>query len=255
MLTHVGMASLVTLFNRLFFAIAGETDIEAALMLLADTVQAFRTRSLHNQSEVQQKASGLIPSEITLFTHSFSETVLNAVILAAGAGRHPHVICTESQPQNAGRHLAAQLAAAGIQTSFVVDAAVYAALKSCDLVFIGTQSITEEGVLARVGTANLAVAAQVLSVPCYVLADTGKIWASALGGPPLFSQAAREVWASPPQGVEIYNPTFDLSPWRAISGVVTEGGLMMPEDIIARSRSMPVHPTMQVVIAKVRARI
>jgi methylthioribose-1-phosphate isomerase len=42
-----------------------------------------------------------------------------------------------------------------------------------------------------------------------------------------------------PDGVAVYNPAFDVTPARLITGIVTERGLIQPVDVHTIGRHLP----------------
>ncbi len=62
------------------------------------------------------------------------------------------------------------------------------------------------------------------------------------GLPRLIEHDAREVWPDAPQGVRVLNRYFDVTPWSALSGVITEHGLVSPDGIMRLIESIDVSP-------------
>lgn len=250
-----GMASLVSLFNRIFFAASGEVDPEAAVSALRRTIEAFQKEQQAGRETLSRKATALLPVGVSILTHSASSTVFRTILHARQIGRRPRVYCLESRPLYEGRNLAMGLAENGIDVTLCIDSAVYSNLKDTELVLVGADSLVEEGVVAKVGTAGLAVCAQNLGIPCYVLADSTKIWPSSLGEQPLHERAPADVWAEAPEGVRVQNRFYDITPWQAIAGVITEHGLFTANEVRAQSRTLTVHRLLQNIIAEVRSTI
>ncbi len=249
------MASIVGLLNNLFFAATSARDYAAALDRVQKTATSFVEEMEKARRDVVRKARGLLPADVSVLTHSYSSTISAALITAVQSGRHLKVYCHESRPRYEGRRMARELSEAGIEVIFAIDAAIYANLTQCELVLVGADSLTEQGVMNKIGTAALAVSAQTLSIPVYVLADTTKIWPSGLGSPIVSTHPAHEIWENFQDDVTVINSYFDLAPWPAIAGVVTEHGLMTTAEIRTASRDRPVHPNMQALIAEVRSTI
>jgi translation initiation factor 2B subunit (eIF-2B alpha/beta/delta family) len=250
-----GMASLISLFNRAFFAASGEADPEAAVSRLCKAVEAFQAEQQVDRETLSRKATALLPVEVSILTHSASSTVFRTILRAKQIGRRPRVYCLESRPLYEGRNLAMGLAENGIDVTLCVDSAVYSNLKDTELVLVGADSLAEEGVVAKVGTAGLAVCAQSLGIPCYVLADSTKIWPASLGEQPLHERAPADVWADAPDGVRVQSRFYDVTPWQAVAGVITEHGLFTANEIRTQSRARTVHRLLQNIITEVRSTI
>src|SRR5262249_30514379 len=228
---QTGMASLVTLYNRILFAVSSESDGHLALGKLRDTAQAYLTEQQRVNAELSRRAVALIPYGMTIATHSASGTVLSTFKLAVQTGRSPMVICHESRPGFEGRSMARDLGIAGIPVRLTADAAMADNLRLAELVLVGADSLTESGIIAKLGTAALSTCARWLGIPCYILADTGKIWPNVLGNQPIKNRPKQELWDTSPTGIEVENPYYDVTSWEVISGVVTEQGLMSAKDI------------------------
>lgn len=250
-----GMSSLVTLFNRVFFAIGPETESDAIALMLQETVRTFLQNMQFSREEISRNAAALINSNLVVLTHSASSTVLRTITNARKTGRTPRVLCMEGRPLLEGRQQAAALAEQGIDVTLIIDSAAYHNLKAVDLVLVGADSLTEDGAVAKIGTASVAVSAQTLGIPCYFLADTAKVWPAILGSQPVHGHAPADVWEEAPEGIRVQNHYYDLTPWTAISGVITEHGLTTANEIRSQSRSHIVHNFLQSVIADVRSTV
>ncbi|MCK4361686.1 MAG: S-methyl-5-thioribose-1-phosphate isomerase, partial [Dehalococcoidia bacterium] len=85
----------------------------------------------------------------------------------------------------------------------------------------------------KIGTYNLAVLAMENSVPFYVAAPTSTIDISLASGDeiPIEERNAAEVThirgiPIAPEGVRVANPSFDITPHRYISAIITERGII-----------------------------
>jgi translation initiation factor 2B subunit (eIF-2B alpha/beta/delta family) len=247
-----GMSSLVGLFNRVCFAVGAEREVDAAAMILRETLKTFLAEQERAQGEIARRAVSLMPHGVTIATYSASSTVLATLRLAAQTGRNPLIICHECRPTFEGHDLASDLARANVPTTLTVDAAMFDNVRNSELVIVGADSLSEQGVVGKIGTAVLTVCAQWHGIPCYALADTNKIWPSALGIQPIRERPHKEIWDSPPEGVQVSNLYYDLAPWSAISGVVTEQGLLSSNEIKDLSHQRTIHPAIREIIDKLR---
>jgi translation initiation factor 2B subunit (eIF-2B alpha/beta/delta family) len=196
-----------------------------------------------NPNAIAENALVLIPKGSTVLTHSASAAGYAALYLGYEQGRVASVICTESRPQLEGLTLARDLAAAGLPVKLIVDAAAYDALAQASIVLIGADALALAGVVNKIGSAGIAIAAQARRTPVLVLAGRDKVWPLRLSdAPPIAERAPAEVWPDAPPGVTVANRYFDVTPWSAVTSVVTEEGVMRPvkmRELAARGR---VHP-------------
>lgn len=247
------MAPVIHVFNRALQAVSDVQDILSAIEGIRTSLKAFIDFTSQAAQQVARVAIGLLPTEASIMTLSYSAAVVETLLAAQATGRRLRVICLESRPNLEGRMLARRLTEMGIEVLVTIDAACYDDLRNADIFLVGADSLTRDGVVNKVGTALLAVSAQTRGVPGYVLADTSKIWPESLGQPLLRDYGADEVWEDRPDGVIVHNRYFDLAPWQAFAGVVTEEGILGESELRRRCRSMEVHPTISAIIADVRS--
>src|SRR5919108_165650 len=74
-----------------------------------------------------------------------------------------------------GRALARKLERDGFETAVVPDAAVARACGEADLALVGADAVTETGVVNKVGTTQLALAARHAGIGCYPIACNAKM--------------------------------------------------------------------------------
>ncbi len=104
------------------------------------------------------------------------------------------------------------------------------------LVIVGADRITANGDTAnKIGTYSVAVLAHAHGIPFYVAAPTSTFDLSLASGDsiPIEQRNPREVThgfgrQTTPEGVDVYNPAFDVTPARLIAGIITEKGLIQP---------------------------
>lgn len=159
-------------------------------------------------------------------TLSYSSSVVT-VLEAIRAARALHLTCSESRPALEGRRLAAQLAATGMPVTCFGDAAIGHALHGADAVIVGADAIASSWFLNKSGTRMLAAAATQQGVPMYVAATRDKF-----ANPELAARLAvrygdpDEIWAEPPDGVEVRNPYFESTPLDLVTAVISDIGVL-----------------------------
>lgn len=236
------MAPLFNLANDVLWAVeeAGRDDWrEVAGRIAQARAQALRA----SPKAIAEHAVQMIPAGGVVLTHSASAAVYTTLRLAHERGRAPMVICTESRPQLEGQTLARDLAAIGLPVRLIVDAALHEAVSQADVVLLGADALASAGVINKIGSAGLAAIAQAKGRPVIVLAGRDKVWPAALSDkPPIMDRDPAEVWPDASPGVTVINRYFDLTPWSAVTRVVTEDGALTPEEVRALAMSIRVHP-------------
>ncbi len=164
-------------------------------------------------------------------------TALGVIREAYAQGHLSHVWVDETRPLLQGARLTAwELLEDGIPATLITDsmAASLMARKQVDAVLVGADRIAANGDTAnKIGTYGLAVWAHYHQIPFYVVAPLSTIDRSLAhgGGIPIEERDADEVrtvrgQAIAPQGMNVYNPAFDVTPAALITAIVTDAGVV-----------------------------
>ncbi len=153
------------------------------------------------------------------------------------AGTDMHVYCDETRPLLQGARLTAfELMNAGITTTVQCDNMASILMKSgaIDIIFVGCDRVAANGDAAnKIGTSGLAIIANHYHVPFYVCAPTSTIDMSTPDGSKIpiemrDGDEVTEMWYKhrmAPEGVDVYNPAFDVTDANLITGIITERGI------------------------------
>jgi methylthioribose-1-phosphate isomerase len=163
-------------------------------------------------------------------------TALGVVRAALESGKRCAVFADETRPWLQGARLTAwELLQDGIPVTLLPDVAAASLLRSGRIgcVVVGADRIARNGDTAnKIGTYPLALAAQAAAVPFFVAAPTSTIDAAARTGAdiPIEERAAAEVThlagaRVAADGVQVFNPAFDVTPAAFIAAIVTERGV------------------------------
>src|SRR5216684_3073087 len=217
-------------------AAAAAALLEEAHRVLAEDLAACRA--------IGKNGAQLVPDGRGILTHcnagglatSGYGTALGVVRAAIAGGKKCAVYAGETRPWLQGARLTAwELLQDGIPVTLLPDVAAASLLGSGKIgcVVVGADRIARNGDTAnKVGTYPLALAAQAAGVPFFVAAPTSTVDLRAAGGAeiPIEERAASEVThlagqRIAPEGVQVFNPAFDVTPARLISAIVTERGV------------------------------
>jgi translation initiation factor 2B subunit (eIF-2B alpha/beta/delta family) len=221
-----------------------ETPAEARAGLTR-TAGRFVGRVARQAPAIADRAAGLLPPEATVVTISASSLVERALLAAARAGRPPRVVCLESRPALEGRALAARLAAAGVSVRLLSDAAGPAMAGRADLVLLGGDTLAPAGLIHKVGTLGLVLAAGQRGVPVYALCGSEKWLPAPLRGALDDGGPAVEIWPDPAPGVTVGNPYFDQTPLALLAGLVGPTRLYGPAEAARLARRVRLHPALR----------
>lgn len=216
---------------RTFEALKAEAD-----RVLAEDLAACRA--------IGRNGAALVPDGKGILTHCNAGglatagygTALGVVRAALEAGKKCGVFADETRPWLQGARLTAwELLQDGIPVTLLPDVAAASLLGSGRIgcVVVGADRIARNGDTAnKVGTYPLALAAQAAEVPFFVAAPTSTVDLRARSGReiPIEQRAPSEVThlagaRVAAEGVEVFNPAFDVTPARYISAIVTERGV------------------------------
>ncbi len=153
------------------------------------------------------------------------------------AGTDMHVYCDETRPLLQGARLTSfELSQAGITTTLQCDNMASLLMKSgkIDIVFVGCDRVARNGDAAnKIGTSGVAILAKQYGIPFYVCAPSSTIDLNTPDGAgiPIEMRDPDEVtqmWYQErmaPEGIDVYNPAFDVTDHGFITGMITEKGL------------------------------
>lgn len=230
---------------------------------LAAEAQRILAEDVEVNKAIGKFGAGLIKDGDTILTHCNAGalatggygTATAPMFVAREQGKRIHVIADETRPVLQGARLTAwELLQEGIPVTLITDNTAGALMKNgeIDLIIVGTDRTVRNGDVAnKIGTYPLAVLAKENNVPFYVAAPLSSIDLSIPTGDqiPIEERDSSEVthicgWVTAPdgkhfrgvvqiapEGVGVRNIAFDVTPNRYITAIITERGILKPEDI------------------------
>lgn len=239
---HPTMAPLVNMVNSVLWTLEEAPGLEQARGAVAEAAGDFKRRLRVHEAAIAETALRLIPEDGLILTNGRSTTVRAALRHAQRAGRRFKVVCAEGRPACEGRTLAAELAAGNIAVTLVIDALAMAIAGEAQLVLVGADHLAAEGLVNKVGTYGIALAARAHGVPMYALCGSEKFLPPGFVPPGQAHWPPEQVWAEAPRGVAIDNRYFDSTPLTALAGLVTEQGVQPAVGIEAWLAATKLHP-------------
>ena len=191
------------------------------------------------------------PKQLRLLTHCNAGalatagygTALGVMRSAWTAGRLERVYADETRPRLQGAKLTSwECVQEGIPVTVITDNMAAHCMKHgmIDVVVVGADRIAANGDAAnKIGTYSLALVAQAHQVPFYVAAPLSTIDFTMDDGThieieerdPAEIYQIGETVICPIDGVDYFNPAFDVTPAHLIAGIITEFGVFKPEDL------------------------
>ena len=164
-------------------------------------------------------------------------TALGVIYGKALAGQEVEVFAAETRPLLQGARLTAwELSKAGIPVTVIPDSSACSLMASgaIDAVVVGADRIATNGDAAnKIGTFTHAVSARNAGIPFYVAAPTTTFDPDTSNGQDIKIEQRDpnevrgiEKVNVPTEGVEVWNPAFDVTPAEFINGIITEYGVI-----------------------------
>jgi methylthioribose-1-phosphate isomerase len=227
-------------------ALAGES-VDQLKTRLRGEAQKIHDEDVASCRAIGVHGSALVPQDARVLTHCNAGalatagygTALGVIRGAIEAGKRVKVLADETRPFLQGSRLTAwELVKDGIDTTVITDNMAGALMRDeqIDLVVVGADRIAANGDTAnKIGTYTVAVLAKEHGIPFYVAAPWSTIDLSTPDGTriPIEERHAKEVThvganQIAPDGAQIRNPAFDVTPHRFITAIITERGIFHP---------------------------
>ena len=238
---------------NLFWAIRRMTEkfeslrsrpIEQIQQALIEEAQRMHAEDIAANQAMGRHGATLMPSSGGVLTHCNAGalatagygTALGVIRAAVEQGKKIHVYADETRPFLQGSRLTAwELMKDGIPTTVISDnmAGVMMQQGKIRAIVVGADRIAANGDVAnKIGTYTVAVLAKEHGIPFYVAAPISTVDLATPDGSkiPIEQRNAREVThiagkQMTPDGVEIENPAFDVTPAKYVTAIITERGI------------------------------
>ena len=166
-------------------------------------------------------------------------TALAVFFAAAESGKRLHVYADETRPLLQGARLTAwELQRRGLEVTLICDSMAAQVMREgrVQAVVTGADRIAANGDTAnKIGTYSVAVLAAAHGIPFYIAAPTSTFDLSLDSGEsiPIEQRDPREIThgfgrQTAPDGIDVYNPAFDVTPARLIKTIFCEHGVIDP---------------------------
>jgi methylthioribose-1-phosphate isomerase len=166
-------------------------------------------------------------------------TATSPIYLAKERGWNIKVYADETRPYLQGARLTAyELSMAGIDVTLICDnmAGMVMSQGKIDAVIVGTDRVAANGDIAnKIGTMSVAILARHFNIPFYIAAPSTTVDINTLTGKdiPIEERNTEEItnWDGrriAPEGINVYNPAFDVTPHELITAIVTDRGIIYP---------------------------
>lgn len=215
-----------------------------ALLLEA---QAIEVEDREMCAAIGQHGATLLKSGWGVLTHcnagglatAGDGTALAVFFAAAEQGKQIHIYADETRPLLQGARLTTwELMQRKVPVTLICDSMAGWVMKEGKIqaVITGADRITANGDSAnKIGTYSVAHLAKAHGIPFYIAAPTSTFDLSLDTGEsiPIEQRKSDEIThgfgrQTAPDGVDVYNPAFDVTPASLIAGIITEKGIISP---------------------------
>jgi methylthioribose-1-phosphate isomerase len=224
---------------------AGET-VDQIRTSVIETAKQMAEDDIQINMSIGKKGSELFSENDTIMTHCNAGalatvgygTALGVIRATKDSGKNIKVIATETRPIQQGSRLTAfELKHDGIDVTLIPDTAVGYTMANglVNGVIVGADRILLTGhVFNKIGTYQVATMAKQHNIPFYVAAPLSTFDLESRPENVIIEQRnASEVTGigdkkTAPDGIDVINPAFDMTPPELISGIITENGIAKP---------------------------
>lgn len=211
--------------------------LEEAQTILEEDVVINRKIGEHGASLIQDGGKVLTHCNAGALATAGHGTALGVLYSAKEAGKSFSVTACETRPFLQGARLTCwELSKNNIPVTLITDnmAAHFMKKQEIDCVIVGADRIAANGDVAnKIGTYNVAILAKEHGIPFYVAAPVSTIDPETPTGDeiPIEERPPGEVTnfyrqAIAPQGIQVRNPAFDVTPHELVTAIVTEKGIL-----------------------------
>ncbi len=237
--------------------------IEEIKNILLETAQKIQAEDLQTCQDIGKNSLQILPTKpdkLTILTHCNAGalatagygTALGVIRSAWTAGRLKRVYADETRPRLQGAKLTAwECVQEKIPVTVISDNMAAHCMKKrlIDMVVVGADRIAANGDAAnKIGTYGLAVIAKMHQVPFYVAAPLSTVDFTLENGDliPIEERETSEVYQVGntilcPDGVDYYNPAFDVTPANLITGIITEQKTVKPQELVTLKSELSYH--------------
>ncbi len=224
----------------------GASGADVAARVLAEA-QALADQDVEINLAMGRHGSQVVPHGANILHHCNTGalatvdvgTALGVVYECHRAGKDVHVWVDETRPRLQGARLTAwELMREGVPMHLIADnaAGLLMLQGKVDVVLYGADRVAANGDVAnKVGTYKISVVAREHGIPVYPVVPTSTIDLGCATGAhiPIEERDAEEVTMVgaeriAPPNVRVFNPAFDVTPAKFVTGIITEEGICYP---------------------------
>jgi methylthioribose-1-phosphate isomerase len=242
--TAVNLFWAIERMKKVFYENFNRGDLGLVKKVLETEARRMHEEDIELNRRMGAFGANLIPASAKVLTHCNAGalatagygTALGVIRAAVEQGKSLQVFADETRPFLQGARLTAwELKKDNIPVTLITDnmAGHFMKAGKIDCVIVGADRIAANGDVAnKIGTYSVAVLAKENSIPFYVAAPISTLDLNIPNGDhiPIEQRSPQEVThiketAIAPEGIEVANPAFDVTPNRYVTAIITERGI------------------------------
>ena len=171
-------------------------------------------------------------------------TALAPIRAAIEEGKKISVIADETRPRLQGARLTAfecQYDKIPVNVISDTSSGLIMMLGKVNKIIVGTDRVTSDAVFNKIGTYLVALAAKDNNIPFYVAAPTSTLSLHETSKDVIIEQRDSTEVSNVlgrvqivPEGVNCLNYAFDITPFRLVTGIITEDGVFTPNELLEK---------------------
>ena len=216
--------------------------VEEALKIMEEDIEANKRMGEYGARLIEDGDRILTHCNAGALATAGHGTALGVIRTAYAQGKRIRVYACETRPRLQGARLTVwELMRDGIPVKLITDnmAAFLMQRGEVSKVIVGADRIIAKTghLINKIGTLSHAIAAKYYEIPFLVAAPTSTIdFESRVEEVIIEERDPREVLyiegrRIAPEGVEVWNPAFDITPPDLVSYIITEKGVFKPEEL------------------------
>ncbi|MFX0000599.1 MAG: S-methyl-5-thioribose-1-phosphate isomerase [Candidatus Hodarchaeota archaeon] len=253
--TRPTASNLFWAVNRIWEIISKYPDDPSMLSdLVVEEAQLMAQEDINVNKNIGKNGAELLEDGDTVLTHCNAGslatvqygTALAPVRAAIEEGKKIQVIADETRPRLQGARLTAyecQYDKIPVNVISDTSSGLMMMLGKVNKVIVGTDRVSSDAVFNKIGTYLVALAAKDNNIPFYVAAPTSTLSLDdTINDVTIEQRDSKEVSnilgkvQIVPNGVECLNYAFDITPFRLVTGIITEDGVYTPEELLQKYR-------------------
>lgn len=208
-----------------------------AIQIQKEDEEICRAIGVHGQEILEDGMTVLTHCNAGRLATAKYGTALAPIYVAQEEGKTIKVFADETRPLLQGARLTTfELLEKGIDTTLITDSMAGMVMQEgkIDVIIVGTDRVAANGDVAnKIGTYTVAILAKYHNIPFYVACPLSTIDLECPDGAaiPIEERDPKEIThgfgkQTGPDGVNVYNPAFDVTPHDLVTGIITEKGII-----------------------------